>query len=91
MDAGLKFKGKCAKSLLIDAFTDILPRSIWDRKKMGFTFPFQDWLRKDEHFLHSIKTGENTFASAMVDDFKRGNLHWSKVMVLYQVFTGFRV
>lgn len=91
MDAGLKFKGKHAKSLLIDAFTDILPRSIWDRKKMGFTFPFQHWLRKDEHFLHSIKTSENTFASTMVDDFRHGNLHWSKVISLYQVFTGFRV
>jgi len=86
MDAGLKFKGKCAKSLLIDAFTDILPRSIWDRKKMGFTFPFQDWLKKDEHFLHSIKTSENTFVSTMVDDFRHGNLHWSKVIALYQVF-----
>jgi len=91
MDAGIKFKGKCAKSLLIDAFTDILPRMIWNRKKMGFTFPFQDWLKKDERFLDSIKTGKNTFASAMVDDFKRGNLHWSKVMALYQVFLGFRV
>lgn len=86
MDAGIKFKGKYAKSLLIDAFTDILPRSIWDRKKMGFTFPFQDWLKNDEHFIHSIKTSENTFVSTMVDDFRQGNLHWSKVIALYQVF-----
>jgi asparagine synthase (glutamine-hydrolysing) len=86
MDAGLKFKGKRDKSLLIDAFTDILPRLIWDRKKMGFTFPFQDWLKNDEHFLHSIKTSENTFVSTMVDDFRQGNLHWSKVIALYQVF-----
>jgi len=86
MDAGLKFKGKRDKSLLINAFTDILPRLIWNRKKMGFTFPFQDWLKNDEHFLHSIKTSENTFVSTMVDDFRQGNLHWSKVIVLYQVF-----
>jgi len=87
----LKFEGDRPKSLLIEAFSAILPRAIWDRNKMGFTFPFQDWLKKDEHFLHSIKTGENTFASGMLDDFRQGDLHWSKAMALYQVFTGFRV
>jgi asparagine synthase (glutamine-hydrolysing) len=85
-DGELKFEGERPKSLLIEAFSDMLPRAIWDRNKMGFTFPFQDWLKKDEHFLHSIKTGEDTFASAMVNDFRQGNLHWSKVMALYQVF-----
>lgn len=90
-DYKLKFDGDRPKSLLIEAFSAILPKVIWDRNKMGFTFPFQDWLKKDEHFLHSIKTGENTFASGMLDDFRRGDLHWSKVMALYQVFTGFRV
>ncbi|MDQ0640893.1 asparagine synthase (glutamine-hydrolyzing) [Pedobacter sp. W3I1] len=86
INSELKFKGERPKSLLIEAFSKMLPRAIWHRKKMGFTFPFQDWLKKDEHFLRSIKTGDNTFASAMVDDFRQGNLHWSKVMVLYQVF-----
>jgi asparagine synthase (glutamine-hydrolysing) len=82
----LKFEGDRPKSLLIEAFSAILPRAIWDRKKMGFTFPFQHWLQKDKHFLDSIKTGNNKFASAMLDDFRRGTLHWSKVMALYQVF-----
>ena len=87
-DGEIKFEGGRPKSLLIEAFSDILPRAIWDRSKMGFTFPFQHWLRKDEHFLNSIKTGGNTFASAMLDDFRRGNLHWSKIMAIYQVFKG---
>jgi asparagine synthase (glutamine-hydrolysing) len=85
-DSALKFKGARPKSLLIDAFSTILPRPIWDRKKMGFTFPFQHWLKKDDSFLDSIKTDGNQFASAMVDDFRQGNLHWSKVMAIYQVF-----
>jgi len=83
--SAVKFKGARPKSLLIEAFSTILPRAIWDRKKMGFTFPFQHWLKKDERFLDSIKTGDNQFASAMVNDFRQGNLHWSKVMALYQV------
>jgi len=81
----LKFGTGQSKSLLIDAFSSILPKAVWNRKKMGFTFPFQVWLTKDEQFLSSIKTEGNQFAIKMVDDFKQGNLHWSKVMVLYQV------
>ncbi|QNR85313.1 asparagine synthase (glutamine-hydrolyzing) [Pedobacter riviphilus] len=82
----LKFGADRPKSLLIDAFSAILPNAIWNREKMGFTFPFQLWLKKDEQFLSSIKTEGNQFASKMVNDFRRGNLHWSKVMALYQAF-----
>ncbi|NII81340.1 MULTISPECIES: asparagine synthase (glutamine-hydrolyzing) [unclassified Pedobacter] len=82
----LKFGADRPKSLLIDAFSAILPNAIWNREKMGFTFPFQLWLKKDEQFLTSIKTEGNQFASKMVNDFRRGNLHWSKVMALYQAF-----
>lgn len=82
----LKFKTDRPKSLLIDAFSSILPTAVWDRKKMGFTFPFQLWLTKDEQFLTSIRTGGNQSATEIVDKFRQGNLHWSKVMLLYQVF-----
>lgn len=82
----LKFGADQPKSLLIQAFSHILPNAIWNRKKMGFTFPFQLWLSKDRQFLDAIKTGGNTFASALVDDFTQGKLHWSKAMALYQVF-----
>ncbi|MBB6235482.1 asparagine synthase (glutamine-hydrolyzing) [Pedobacter sp. AK013] len=83
----LKFGADRPKSLLIDAFSAILPNAIWNRKKMGFTFPFQLWLKKDEQFLSSIKTEGNQFATKMVNDFRQGNLHWSKVMALYQAFS----
>lgn len=82
----LKFGADRPKSLLIDAFSDILPNAVWNRKKMGFTFPFQHWLRKEVQFLGTIKTTENQFASKMAEDFEQGNLHWSKAMALYQVF-----
>ena len=33
------------KCLLVEALGDLLPRSIVDRKKMGFVFPFDKWMR----------------------------------------------
>lgn len=82
----LKFGTNQPKLLLINAFSSILPDAVWKRKKMGFTFPFQLWLTKDEKFLSSINTGGNQIATKMINDFKQGNLHWSKIMSLYQVF-----
>ena len=45
INAGIKaFRGQ-KKYLLIHALGDKLPREIWDRPKMGFTFPFESWLK----------------------------------------------
>jgi asparagine synthase (glutamine-hydrolysing) len=33
------------KPLLVRAVLPELPRAIYDRKKMGFTFPWEEWLR----------------------------------------------
>lgn len=35
------------KKLLTDSFSDLLPPEIIHRPKMGFTFPWNDWLRND--------------------------------------------
>lgn len=35
---------KPPKKLLIDAMGDLLPGEIWDRPKMGFTFPWKKWI-----------------------------------------------
>ena len=34
-----------AKQLLVDSMGDLIPREIVDRPKMGFTFPWQRWMR----------------------------------------------
>ncbi len=47
LPAGLKLAGKYPKQLLIDVVSDILPSSVWERPKMGFTFPFEKWIRED--------------------------------------------
>jgi asparagine synthase (glutamine-hydrolysing) len=35
------------KQLLVDALGDLLPRSIVDRPKMGFTMPWEHWMRHE--------------------------------------------
>ncbi|MFA6318003.1 MAG: asparagine synthase (glutamine-hydrolyzing) [Elusimicrobiota bacterium] len=44
---GWKIRGGRLKSLLKDHGRKLLPASVVDRKKMGFSFPFKEWLRKD--------------------------------------------
>ena len=80
----IRFSKNHPKKLLIDSFIDILPLEIWDRPKMGFSFPLQDWMRN-----HSGIFNESNFkgkiAQALVKKFNTGHLHWSKVFALYQV------
>jgi asparagine synthase (glutamine-hydrolysing) len=45
LPAKLKVDARRNKRLLLDALGDDFPREIWDRPKMGFTFPFELWLR----------------------------------------------
>lgn len=40
----VKLRGKFNKQLLIDALADKLPPVVYERRKMGFSFPFQQWL-----------------------------------------------
>lgn len=39
--------GDFNKQLLADISKDILPEEIYDRKKMGFVLPFENWFRKN--------------------------------------------
>lgn len=80
----IRFDEKQPKKLLVDSFSDLLPRAIWDRSKMGFTFPLQQWMREhqginDESFYQGRK------AKNIVKGFKKNTMHWSKVFALYQI------
>jgi asparagine synthase (glutamine-hydrolysing) len=35
------------KKLLVDSMSDLLPKEIVNRPKMGFTFPWKEWMKKD--------------------------------------------
>jgi asparagine synthase (glutamine-hydrolysing) len=41
----LKIERGYGKAILIEAFSDMLPASVWNRPKQGFTLPFENWLR----------------------------------------------
>jgi asparagine synthase (glutamine-hydrolysing) len=80
----LRFNSSQPKKILTDSFADILPKAIWDRPKMGFTFPLQEWMSQHAEIgnpaLYKGKAAQKT-----VKDFKKGKLHWSKVFALYQI------
>ncbi|TCC92248.1 asparagine synthase (glutamine-hydrolyzing) [Pedobacter frigiditerrae] len=82
----VKYKNTKKKGLLIDSFINLLPRKIWDRPKMGFTFPFQHWLKDDQYFQQQLAKCNNQRAKELIANFKKGDLHWSKAMAIYQVF-----
>jgi asparagine synthase (glutamine-hydrolysing) len=68
------------KYLLIHALGSLLPRAIWDRPKMGFTFPFQRWLKNSESRIQNLDRNSrmkdgNNYADAK---FERGEYTWSR-------------
>lgn len=82
--AQTKFNNKQPKHLLIKAFKDLLPEPVWNRKKMGFSFPFGEWMRRFEPISNSHRYRNNT-AKSFVNDFNQGKLHWSHAFALYHV------
>ena len=69
------------KNLLVESFKDILPNEIYNRKKKGFTFPFQKWLC-EVSILDELKE-VNSFTYKKVEQFKRNEIHWSRIWALY--------
>ena len=79
--SAIKYAGNFKKQMLIDAFNNILPEPIWNRQKMGFSFPFKEWLAKDEFVKDSI----NSAGDAAKINYKKilaGDMHWSQLMTL---------
>ena len=76
IDSATKYGGALDKQLLIDSFKEILPVSVYNRPKMGFAFPFKEWLGRDE-FARDIMakdTGGN------YKKFIAGKMHWSQYL-----------
>jgi len=81
----IKFSYDQKKKLLVDAYKNELPQEIWNRSKMGFTFPFQEWMRKNREISDPDRYHNNT-AKALMQTFKQNNLHWSSAFSLYRLF-----
>lgn len=81
ISSAVKADGKLPKQLLVDAFMEELPREVWDRPKMGFTFPFDHWFR------HSARSADffNALPDQAYQSFLHGDLHWSQLYSLYLV------
>jgi asparagine synthase (glutamine-hydrolysing) len=73
--SSVKYSGSLPKQLLIDSFKTELPEPIWNRPKMGFSFPFAEWLGRSE-FARSLVSEKN------YEKFIGGGLHWSQFMSL---------
>ncbi len=80
----LRFAQPPVKKLLVDSFKDILPEAIWNRPKMGFSFPLQLWMKQyagisDSSLYSSAK------AKKVIQQFSEGKVHWSRAFALYQI------
>jgi asparagine synthase (glutamine-hydrolysing) len=75
------------KPLLVQSVQDLLPREIYDRKKMGFQLPMAEWMRGPlesftvEGLGHVTDHGLLTTAQVrdLREQFRSGNLHWQKL------------
>jgi asparagine synthase (glutamine-hydrolysing) len=65
----LKLGGNKPKSLLIEAVEGLLPKEVWERKKMGFTFPFAEWLKNKDYFPGRAERARQEFLAGG---------HWSR-------------
>ncbi|MES2650170.1 MAG: asparagine synthase (glutamine-hydrolyzing) [Bacteroidota bacterium] len=83
----IKFGEHQKKRLLIEAYKDELPKETWNRSKMGFTFPFQEWMRKNKE-ISSPDLYQNKTAKKLIGAFNENNLHWSSAFALYKIFHG---
>lgn len=65
----MKF-GSFNKQVLVEIVKDILPKEIYDRKKMGFTLPFEYWFRKN---IEKFDMDNN-----IKEKFKNGQISWAR-------------
>jgi asparagine synthase (glutamine-hydrolysing) len=79
------------KKMLVEGVGD-LPDEIVHRPKQGFTFPFADWMKHGkirEAINDSLMSSKTMFdkneLNNLINKFKSGKLHWSRIWALYIV------
>lgn len=83
--SSIRFGKNQSKQLLVDAFKSILPLSIYNRKKMGFTFPLSKWLKNNSLIKNKEFYKSNSYSLNLLKEFQNNKLAWSKVLVLFQI------
>ncbi len=80
----IRFDKDQPKKILVDAFKDFLPPSVWNRPKMGFSFPLQQWMAQHKEIgVESVYKSKK--ARNIIKAFKNNRVHWSKAFALYQI------
>ena len=78
-----------SKPLLVKALGKRLPEAIWNRPKMGFTFPFGLWMKSSAAELRARIYDKRLFERRAVDAiwnrFESGQLHWSRAWALVAI------
>lgn len=80
----IRFDKGRPKKLLIDSFLDILPKAIWNRTKMGFSFPLQEWMKENERITDESHY-KRSKSKSIIKSFKNNSVHWSKAFALFQL------
>ena len=79
-------RGHPPKPLLAKAMSGMLSQEIISRKKHGFTFPFDLWIKKrgNELLGAALLRGnmDKRYANNLWSNFKQGHLHWSRIWAL---------
>lgn len=81
IDAAAKYAGSIPKAMLIDAFKKELPSSVWDRPKMGFSFPFKEWFAGSDFVKEKMRAAGDK-GQQNYHQFLKGDLHWSQLLSL---------
>lgn len=75
------------KPLLLDVLDGRIPRAVWNRPKMGFTFPMARWMRQRAPELRAASLSSKLLDPRAVDrvwdGFCRGRDEWSRPWALY--------
>ena len=81
------------KRLLVNSMKSLLPENIWSRKKMGFTFPFEIWMRGELRseietvLLSPLQQLDDLISQQSVtniwNEFISGRISWSRPWSLY--------
>jgi asparagine synthase (glutamine-hydrolysing) len=77
----VKYKKGLPKYLLTDSFKTELPEIIFNRKKMGFSFPFTQWL-SNSNYVKELMASSNAKTQRGYQKFLNGQMHWSNLMSL---------
>ncbi|MFY7841060.1 MAG: asparagine synthase (glutamine-hydrolyzing) [Lacibacter sp.] len=73
INESIKFKPVPPKYMLVKPFEQELPEAIWKRKKQGFTFPFEGWLKENSYIQPSTKDEQKLYV-----DFQKHKLSWGR-------------